>query len=231
MKPHEVAKYLQAHPKFFNKYTNLLTELYVPHPHDDRVISINEHQVISLRDKNQTLQNKLLELIRFGEENDAISEKIHCLCLTLLTINSMDELLYELKLSLNDDFSIPHVALRLWNLSCNDTAHTEFTTTSEDVHTIAASLSQPYCGNHIADEIKHWFGEQSEHLNSYAMIPLTTTQSIGLLVLASPDAERFYAEMGNLHLKRLGDLVSAALTRYNQTIKTVEIDRSNELQT
>ena len=240
MKAKDVAQYLQDHPQFFNKHTELLADLHIPHPHDDRVISINERQIVSLREKNQALQNRLLELIGFGEENDAISEKMHRLCIALLNISSMDELLDELKFSLHEDFAIPHVALRLWNLSCDDTAHTEFTTTSEDIRTIAKSLSQPYCGNHIADEIKNWLGEEAEQQNSFSMIPLNTTQSIGLLVLASPDNERFYADMGTLHLKRLGDLVSAALARYKQATSTVQTpkapktsqnNRSNELQT
>jgi len=234
MKAKDVAQYLQDHPQFFNKYTELVADLQIQHPHDDKVISINERQVIALRNKNQTLQNRLLELISFGEENDAISEKMHRLCIALLNISSMDELLDELKFSLHEDFNIPHIALRLWNLSCDDTAHTEFTTTSEDIRTIAKSLTQPYCGNHIADEIKNWFGEEAEHPNSFSMIPLNTTQSIGLLVLASPDSERFCSETGTLHLKRLGDLVSVALARYNQAITTAETpqnNRSNELQT
>ena len=234
MKAKDVAQYLLDHPEFFNKHTELIADLQIPHLHDDKVISINERQVTSLRDKNQVLQNKLLELISFGEENDLISEKMHRLCIALLNISSMDELLEELKFSLHEDFTIPHVALRLWNLSCDDTAHTEFTTTSEDIRTIASSLTQPYCGDHIADEIKNWFGEEAEHPNSFSMIPLKTTESIGLLVLASPDHERFCSATGTLHLKRLGDLVSASLARYNQVITTAETsqnNRSNERQT
>ena len=46
------------------------------------------------------------------------------------------------------------------------------------------------------------------------MIPLRTKQTFGLLVLGSEEAQRFYPEMGTLYLKRLGELVSAAITRY-----------------
>lgn len=235
MKAKDVAQYLQDNPQFFNKHTELLTELLIPHPHHDRVISINERQVLSLRDQNQTLQKKLLQLINFGEENDATIEKIHRLCIALLSVSSIDELLCELKFSLHEDFAIPHVALRLWDFTSDDTAHTEFTTTSDDIHTIAKSLTQPYCGNHIADDIKNWFGEDAESLKSFSMIPLNAPHSIGLLVLASPDEERFYVDMGTLHLKRLGDLISAALARYNQITTNKsnpsEKECSNELQT
>jgi uncharacterized protein YigA (DUF484 family) len=35
-----------------------------------------------------------------------------------------------------------------------------------------------------------------------------------LLALASEDPQRFYPEMGTLYLKRLGELVGAAVGRY-----------------
>jgi len=36
----------------------------------------------------------------------------------------------------------------------------------------------------------------------------------GLLAMASEDEQRFYPEMGTLYVKRIGELVSAALLRY-----------------
>lgn len=220
MKPEDVAQYLHEHPQFFNEYTDLLADIQISHPQDDKVISLNERQVISLRERNRVLQDKLLELISFGEENDAIGEKMHRLAIALLSVSSLDELFSALYFSLKEDFSVPLVAMRFWNISCSEKPYAEFTPISEDIHIIAESLSQPYCGNHIADEIKQWFGEGAEHLNSFAMIPMNTTQTIGLLILGSPDAERFYPEMGTLHLKRLGELVCTIITRYDQ-VETV----------
>ncbi|WP_242447280.1 DUF484 family protein [Nitrosomonas supralitoralis] len=216
MKPDEVAQYLQEHPQFFNEYADLLADLQISHPQNENVISLNERQVISLRERNRVLQDKLLELINFGEENDAIGEKMHRLAIALLSVSSMDELFNALYFSLKEDFAIPLVAMRLWNVANYGKTNAEFISVSEDVQTIAESLPQPYCGNHIADEIKQWFGEGAEHLNSFAMIPLNTTRTIGLVILGSPDVERFYPEMGTLHLKRLGELVCTTVTRYDQ---------------
>ncbi len=215
MKPEDVAQYLQDHPQFFNEYADLLADIHIPSSHDDKVVSINERQVISLRERNRVLQDKLLELISFGEENDAIGEKMHRLTIALLSVSNMSEFFNALYFSLREDFVVPLVALRLWNISYSDNEHVEFTLASQDVHVIAESLSQPYCGNHIADEIKDWFGDGAEHLNSFSMIPLNTTQTIGLLVLGSPDAERFYPEMGTLYLKRLGELVCTTIARHD----------------
>ena len=216
MKSEDVAQYLQEHPQFFNEYADLLADIQINHPQDDKVISLNERQIISLRDRNRVLQDKLLELISFGEENDAIGEKMHRLTIALLAVSNLDELFSALYFSLKEDFAVPFVAMRFWNISKEGNLNLEFSPVSEDVHAIAESLAQPYCGNHIADEIKRWFGENAEHLNSFAMIPLNTVQTIGLIVLGSPDAERFYPEMGTLHLKRLGELVCTSITRYDQ---------------
>lgn len=214
MKSEDVAQYLQDNPQFFENYADAIADIYVPHPHNGKIIPISERQVVALREKNQILQNKLLELISFGEENDAIGEKMHRFSVALLTYNTLDELLHGINLNLHDDFAIPHTAIRLWDITSNDFERVEFADTSNDIHAIADSLMQPYCGSHIADEIKHWFGEDTDQLHSFAMVPLRTTQTIGLLVLGTPEPQRFYPGMGTLHLKRLGELVSTALSRY-----------------
>jgi len=230
MKPEDVAKFLHEHPGFFNEYADLLADIELSHPQDEKVISLSERQVISLRERNRVLQDKLLELISFGEENDAISEKMHRLAIALLSVSNLDELFNALYFSLKEDFSVPLVALRLWNVSADDNAsYGEFTSTSEDVHVIAESLPQPYCGNHIANEIKQWFGERAEYLHSFAMVPLDSTKTMGLLVLGSPDNERFYPEMGTLHLKRLGELVCTTITRYDQVESCGDGDLENDV--
>ena len=104
MKPEDVAQYLQDHPQFFNEYADLLADIQIPNQYDDRVISINERQVISLRERNRVLQDRLLELISFGEENDAIGEKMHRLAIALISVSNMDEFLVALNFSLREDF-------------------------------------------------------------------------------------------------------------------------------
>ena len=44
--------------------------------------------------------------------------------------------------------------------------------------------------------------------------PLRDGDAFGLLALASEDAQRFYPEMGTLYLKRLGELVAAAIAHH-----------------
>ncbi len=209
----DVAKYLRENPKFFDEYADMLADIFVPHPHGGRAIPISERQIVTLRDKNHALQSKLHELIKFGEENDGIGEKMHRMSIVLLTFTHLENLLQGLYFNLREDFVVPHVALRLWNVPSADAELPEFAPVSSDIHVIAESLSHPYCGPHVVDEIKEWFGEDAVHLRSFAMVPLCAEQTIGLLVLASEDPQRFYPGMGTLYLKRLGQLVGAAITR------------------
>ena len=213
----EIAQYLCKHPQFFEEYADVLADIQVPHPHGGRAIPISERQIVALRDKNRILQEKLSDLIRFGEENGALTEKMHRLAIVLLTFTHLNDLLGGLHFNLREDFSIPHMALRLWNID-GDAVLPEFSQTGSDVHVLAESLLHPYCGAHVLDEIKSWFGEDAPRLRSFAIVALRSSSTvIGLMVMGSEDAQRFYPEMGTIYLAQLGELVSAALGRFTLT--------------
>lgn len=213
MKSKNVAKYLQDHPKFFDEYADTLADIYIPHPHNGKIIPISERLILTLKEKNQVLQNKLFEFMSCGEDNDAISGKMHQLSIALLGVSDFKELLHQINFNLHETFAIPHVAIRLWGITEEGNDYDEFATTSDYIHTVTEGLSQPYCGPNIADEIKGWLDEDITNLESFSLVPLRTSETIGLLVLGSPEPKRFFTDMGTLHLKRLGDLVSIALTR------------------
>ena len=212
----DVAQYLREHPEFFEEYAEMLTGIQVPHPHGGRAIPISERQIVALRDKNRVLQDKLGELIRFGEENGAITEKMHRLSVALLACNRLTDFMHGLNFHLREDFSVPHLALRLWDISVEDMELPEFTPVSTDIHILADSLLHPYCGSHVLDEIRGWFGEDAVRLRSFAIVALRSEQTMGLLVMGSEDPERFYPEMGIIYLTQLGELVSAALRRFTK---------------
>lgn len=211
----DVVQYLREHPEFFEEYADLLAEIPVSRPHAVGAIPISERQIVAFRDKNRVLQSKLGELIRFGEENDAIAEKMHRLAVGLLTFTRLNDFLYGLNFGLREHFSIPHTALRIWNITMEGPVLPEFASTSTEIHNLADSLAHPYCGPHISDEIRNWFGEGADHLRSFAMVALHGDRTIGLLVMGSEDPQRFYPEMGTIYLTRLGELVSAALERFH----------------
>jgi uncharacterized protein YigA (DUF484 family) len=213
MKPDEVAAYLKEHPEFFEHYADLLAEIYIPHPHGGRAIPITERQILTLRDRNKQLEGKLREVIQFGEENDAIGEKVHRISLALLAASDIRAVLNAVYLNLREDFAVPHIALRVWR-SHGHADLPEFRPLNESSREFAMSLANPHCGSHAWVDTGALFGEASSRLRSFSYIPLRERDTFGLLALASEDPQRFYPEMGTLYLKRLGDLVAAAVARH-----------------
>ncbi|MBK7327436.1 MAG: DUF484 family protein [Propionivibrio sp.] len=214
MKSEEIAKYLQDNPQFFEEHADLVARIVIPHPHGGRTISITERQMLSLRDKNKLLEAKMDELLQFGEENDTISEKMHRLAVAMIAASSFQSVLHTLNFHLRDDFSIPHVALRLWDRSDNTDELPEFANVSEELQVFAETLSQPYCGSTSGFETSSWFGDAAEHIRSQALIAMRSGGgTVGMIALGSEEPQRFYVGMGTLYLERLGEMASAALAR------------------
>ena len=211
LKAEDVARYMKEHPEFFEEHAQMLTEIYLPHPHGGRAISLPERQQLALREKNSLLESKLRELIQFGEENDALSERVHRFSLALLMARELNPLLPVIYYNLREDFAVPHVVLRLWIGGDEHSALPEFSGTSNELRVHVEGLTNPGCGSHAVHETGAWFGEDSARLKSFALVPLRAEQAFGVLVLASEDPQRFYQGMGTLYLKRLGELVSVAL--------------------
>ena len=209
----QVAIFLRDNPPFFEDSAPILAEIQLPHPHGGRAISISERQILTLREKTKILEAKLTELIQYGEENDKLSEKIHHLAVALLGEYDPESVIDMICASLEEQFNVPHVTMRLWPQSATLANRVEFTEISQEIKQFTAAMTAPYCGQHAVYEVDHWFGEAASHLRSFALIPLKRDEVLGLLVLASEDAARFYPEMGTLYLHRLSELASVALMR------------------
>lgn len=208
MNPDDVAAYLKEHPEFFETHADMLAEIYLPHPHGGRAIPISERQILTLREKNRQLENKLRELIEFGEENDAIGDKVQRLAVALLGAQDLAATVHALQFNLREDFAVPHVAVRAWRGSVDGTA---LAGASDATREFAASLTQPYCSSRAMVDTAALFGADVQP-RSWAYMPLRDGETFGLIVLASEDAKRFYPEMGTMFLKRIGELAAGALS-------------------
>ena len=212
---YQVSSYLRAHPQFFEHHTSLLAELYLPSPHGQGTISLAERQQLAQRDRIRVLDAKLAQLMKYGEENDAIGEKVHRLSLGLLATEHVEVLVSLLEHSLREDFQVPYVSLRLW-VPPRDSANASqpvFADVDQEVQRWVQGLASPYCGNHPGMPLQGWFGAEAKPA-SFGVMALKAEQVFGVLALASDDEKRFYADMGTLYLKRIGELVSAALLRH-----------------
>jgi uncharacterized protein len=207
----EIARFLRTHPKFFDQHPELLESIHVPHPYGGRAIPLSERQTVALREKVKLLEGKLAEIIRFADENDVISEKVHRLSVALCGARDFPALAHSLYFHLREDFAVPHVALRIWAKAV-PADFQEAAAVSEAQRLQAGGMATPQCGAATGSPFAPWFGEAAEHVRSLALVPLGQSTVFGLLALGSEDPQRFYPEMGTLYLRRIGELCAAGVT-------------------
>jgi len=211
----QVAAYLGQHPEFFERHPELLINLALPNPHGESAVSLAERQMVRLRERNAQLQDKLNEMILFGEDNDAISARVHQLSLALMNVTDYPTVLAVLFVAMQESFEVPYVTLRLWNTSVTG-PEPVFEPVSEALRLGVADMNVPVCGCTAGEEVLGWFEvDQRSHVRSTAQVALRAGgQCVGLLVMGSPDEERFFPEMGTVYVSRIGDLLTHALMRH-----------------
>ena len=211
----DIANFLANTPDFFERHAELLATVQLSSGHGNRAVSLQERQAGMLRDKIRGLESRVVEMIRHGQENVTIADKMQTWMLSLLTTPVARDLPDTIAQELQTQFSIPQAAIKVWEVAAPFSECDFAAGVSDDARSFAASLSTPFCGPNAGLEAITWLPEPAA-AKSVALIALRSgaaPQAFGLLVLASPDAERFTSGMGTDFLQRIGELASAALSR------------------
>lgn len=154
-----------------------------------------------------------MDMIRHGNENMILTDKLHRWSCELL-VTPPDHLADFAVENIRDLFQVPQVALRLWTLQEVYAKQAYAQGVTEAVQTLATSLDTPYVGPNAGYEAVQWLAEPAQAA-SLALLALRSAPgqpAFGLLVLASPDAQRFNSQMGTDLLERLAELAGAALS-------------------
>ncbi|MBU0587426.1 MAG: DUF484 family protein [Gammaproteobacteria bacterium] len=214
----DIANYLANTPDFFERHAELLAAVHLTSPHSKRAVSLQERQAEMLREKIKALEHRVMDMIRNGNENVILSDRMLQWARDLFQTHDAQALPEQIAHALKDQFSVPQVAIRVWDVAPAFAAAPFAQDVSQDAKLFASSLREPFCGVNSGFEAVNWLPEPQSAV-SLALLPLrpglstSAAPAFGMLVLASPDAQRFHSGMGTDFLERMGELASAALSR------------------
>ncbi|MEY3460876.1 MAG: hypothetical protein RLZZ03_529 [Pseudomonadota bacterium] len=211
----DIANFLANTPDFFERHAELLATVQLSSGHGMRAVSLQERQAGMLRDKIRGLESRLVEMLRHGQDNVAIADKMQSWTRQMLLASVARELPGIITRELQTQFQVPQVAIKVWDVAAPFAAEDFALGVSPAARDAAAALTAPFCGPAAGLEAVSWLDEPAA-AQSVALIALRKDASaapFGLLVLASPEADRFASGMGTDFLQRIGELASAALSR------------------
>jgi len=211
----DIANYLANTPDFFERHAQLLAQVQLTSPHGSRAVSLQERQAEMLREKIKALEHRIIEMVRAGTENVVTADRLQRWTRDLLTWRDPRGLPWEIINGLHTQFMVPQTGIKLWDLDPAYADESYAQNVSDDLKALTESLTTPYVGLNSGFEAASWLNDPQQAV-SLALVPLRAEPgqgAFGLLVLASPDAQRYHADMGTDFLERIAQLAAAALTR------------------
>jgi uncharacterized protein YigA (DUF484 family) len=216
-----IERYLTLNPDFFERHQAVLARMRLPHMRTGSTVSLVERQVEVLREQKTDADRRLAEFVAVARANDQLAERIHRFTRRLLRAPNAAAAINTLEASLREDFDAFNSVLLLTAPveSLRHAEHEPFLrklpADDANMRTFEALLAtgKPRCGQVRDSQREFLFGPEAASIGSVALVPLGDNGSIGLLALGSAERERFHPGMSTEFLKRMGELITDALSR------------------
>ncbi|MEY4882150.1 MAG: hypothetical protein RIS34_4 [Pseudomonadota bacterium] len=214
----DIANFLANTPDFFERHAELLAAVHLTSPHSKRAVSLQERQAEMLRDKIKVLEHRIMDMFRHGNDNTLLSDKLLRWAASLFQNADTAAMPGEIAHEIRQQFGVPQVGIKVWDVAPAFASNGFALGVSDDAKLFASSLREPFCGVNTGFEAVGWL-DDPQAAASLALLPLrvgplgSVSPAFGLLVLASPDAQRFNSGMGTDFLQHIAELASAALSR------------------
>jgi uncharacterized protein YigA (DUF484 family) len=215
-----IERYLGLNPDFFERHQALLARMRLPHMRTGSTVSLVERQVEVLREQKSDADRRLAEFVSVARANDQLADRIHRFTRRLLRAGSPLAAVTQLEASLREDFDAFHSVLLLTAQIPALEANLEpflrkLPPDDANIRTFEALLTtgKPRCGQVRDSQRDFLFGPEAPSIGSVALVPLGDAGSVGLLALGSAERERFHPGMSTEFLKRMGELITDALSR------------------
>ncbi|MFF7707384.1 DUF484 family protein [Pseudomonas sp. NPDC007930] len=216
-----VEQYLAEHPEFFAGREELLGQMRIPHQRGDTV-SLVEHQLKLLRERNGDLRTRLTHLMDVARDNDRLFGKTRRLILALLDATSLEEVVIGVDDSLRQDFKVPFVSLILF--SDSPTAVGRSMPLAEAQQSIGSLLGEgkAVSGTLRDHELAFIFGEAAhKEVASTALVPLMHHGLHGVLAIGSHDPHHYKSAVGTLFLSYIGEVLGRVIPRFTPSLRSV----------
>jgi uncharacterized protein YigA (DUF484 family) len=209
-----VARYLAAHPEFFNQHLELLRTLEIPHA-TGQAVSLWERQIAALREEIERMRARFDELIEQATHNETVIRRIQQLALELMDTAGPQAAFRLLSARLAEDFRADRVTGLVFAGAAfidSDDARQFVGADSprRDPFKHALAKREPVCGRLTQAQTQALFGIEAFD-GSHVVLPLHGKGWDGLLVVSSQDPTRFESNMGTEFLSFLRDVVTLVL--------------------
>ena len=155
----DIADYLANTPDFFERHAELLASVHLTSPHSKRTVSLQERQAEMLREKIKLLEHRLMDMIRHGNENALLSDRLlrwaGSLFLTADTVSMPAQIASQIQ----EQFLVPQVGIKVWGVAGPLASSAFAQGVSEDAKLFANSLTEPFCGVNTGFEAVTWLDD------------------------------------------------------------------------
>ena len=211
----ELISLLRENVDILERHPELLAVLEVPHE-TGQAVSLIERQVAVLRQKTQTQDERLRELMDVARDNERLATSRHSLAINLLAAHDLDDVISIVLDVLSNELSADYAVIKLFSddmqrierapdlfVDAGDKALTAFKTMLEHKNIV--------CGKSTPEQKAFLFEDKAEAIQSAAIIPLIAGANLGLIGLGADQVTRFSSAMGTDFLSQIGELISASL--------------------
>ncbi|MXZ80160.1 MAG: DUF484 family protein [Gammaproteobacteria bacterium] len=213
LEPKQVVDFLRQHPEFLAENGKLLAKI-APVPDEDGNVFLKK-QIETLRERETEQKRKIETILEITKNLEKMQDQLTAFTTALLDQGgSIAHPVEFVRKLLGSEFDIEHVAI-LEESPEKGSRSSRY----DEIHQRVAHRSS-ICDDRVSTALlKEIFSHDAETIQSSAFVPILNGEDItGVMVLGSPNGERFQPDLGVLYLNRIGSLVGSYLGGRRRTV-------------
>ncbi len=206
-----VLDFLKNHPEFVLTHAKVLGV----QPNNEKITAFAEVKLQANEIRTQRMEQHLNNIIEHARQNQALIDTLFVLDHGLIAATNIDDLTAALHQALSSGFQLPQYALKLAPKNPMAVADGLLLNPNSPVFEKFSQLRQSHCDHYLADEVLTWLPPSNDTMQSFLKMPLFDADKhfIGILIVASPNADHFGPEQDTHYMDNLAQNLSAALNR------------------